>query len=137
MPPKKDDSKYEIRTESQGEQVIYRIVGPKPERWVAQTDFSNQDAVGYLGERLQKIGIEDELYKKGAKRGSTVIIGEQNGVVFDWDPLVDSVAELVSDERRTNQDRRQEYHQMMDQRSRGRAEREAVREASVFLEDEE
>jgi GTP-binding protein len=137
LPPKKDDSKYEIRTESQGEQIIYRIVGPKPERWVAQCDFSNQDAVGYLGERLQKIGIEDELYKKGAKRGSTVIIGEQNGVVFDWDPLVDSVAELVSDERRTNQDRRQEYHQMMDQRSRGRAEREAVREASVFSEDDE
>ena len=137
LPPKKDDSKYEIRTESQGENIIYRIVGPKPERWVAQCDFSNQDAVGYLGERLQKIGIEDELYKKGAKRGSTVIIGEQNGVVFDWDPLVDSVAELVSDERRTNQDRRQEYHQMMDQRSQGRAEREAVREASVFSEDEE
>jgi len=137
LPPKKDDSKYEIRTESQGENIIYRIIGPKPERWVAQCDFSNQDAVGYLGERLQKIGIEDELYKKGAKRGSTVIIGEQNGVVFDWDPLVDSVAELVSDERRTNQDRRQEYHQMMDQRSQGRAEREAVREASVFSEDEE
>ena len=137
LPPKKDDSKYEIRTESQGENIIYRIVGPKPERWVAQTDFSNQDAVGVLGERLQKIGIEDELYKKGAKRGSTVIIGEQNGVVFDWDPLVDSVAELVNDERRTNQDRRQEYHQMMDQRSQGRAEREAVREASVFSEDEE
>ena len=137
LPPKRDDSKYEIRTESQGENIIYRIVGPKPERWVAQTDFSNQDAVGYLGERLQKIGIEDELYKKGAKRGSTVIIGEQNGVVFDWDPLVDSVAELVSDERRTNQDRRQEYHEMMDQRSRGRAEREAVREASVFAEDED
>ena len=137
LPPKKDDSKYEIRTESQGENIIYRIVGPKPERWVAQCDFSNQDAVGYLGERLQKIGIEDELYKKGAKRGSTVIIGEQNGVVFDWDPLVDSVAELVSDERRTNQDRRQEYHEMMDQRSRGRAEREAVREASVFAEDED
>jgi GTP-binding protein len=137
LPPKKDDSKYEIRTESQGDEVIYRIVGPKPERWVAQTDFSNQDAVGYLGERLQKIGIEDELYKKGAKRGSTVIIGEQNGVVFDWDPLVDSVAELVSDERRTNQERRQEYYEMMDQRSRGRAEREAVREASVFAEDEE
>ncbi len=137
LPPKKDDSKYEIRTESQGENIIYRIVGPKPERWVAQTDFSNQDAVGFLGERLQKIGIEDELYKKGAKRGSTVIIGEQNGVVFDWDPLVDSVAELVNDERRTNQDRRQEYHQMMDQRSQGRAEREAVREASVFSEDDE
>ncbi len=137
LPPKKDDSKYEIRTESQGDEVIYRIVGPKPERWVAQTDFSNQDAVGYLGERLQKIGIEDELYKKGAKRGSTVIISEQNGVVFDWDPLVDSVAELVSDERRTNQERRQEYYEMMDQRSRGRAEREAVREASVFAEDEE
>ncbi len=57
--------------------------------------------------------------------------------MFDWDPLVDSAAELVSDERRTNQDRRQEYHEMMEQRSRGRAEREAVREASVFAEDED
>ncbi len=64
-------------------------------------------------------------------------LGEQNVVVFDWDPLVDSLAELVSDERRTNQERRQEYYDMMDQRSRGRAEREAVREASAFSEDEQ
>jgi GTP-binding protein len=61
--------------------------------------------------------------------------------VFDWDPLVASVAELVDgsttidDSRRTNEQRRMKYHEMMDERARGRAEREAVREASVFNED--
>jgi GTP-binding protein len=104
--------------------------------------FGNADAVSYLSERLQKLGVEDALYKSGARRGSTVIIGEGDGVVFDWDPLVSSVAELADADpldgsaRRTNQQRRQEYYDMMDARARGRAEREAVRESSVFVEDE-
>jgi GTP-binding protein len=104
--------------------------------------FGNADAVSYLSERLQKLGVEDALYKQGARRGSTVIIGEGDGVVFDWDPLVSSVAEITDLEsldgtaRRTNQQRRQEYYDMMDARARGRAEREAVRESSVFVEDE-
>jgi GTP-binding protein len=137
LPPKRDESKYEILSQEIGDEQVYRIIGAKPERWVAQTDFSNADAVAYLSERLQKIGIEDELYKKGARRGSTVIIGDGNGVVFDWDPLVTTVAEAEDDERRTNQERRQQYYDMMDQRAKGRAERQAVREASVFVEDEE
>ncbi|MFM1950612.1 MAG: GTPase ObgE, partial [Actinomycetota bacterium] len=137
LPQKHDDSKWEVRIESIGEETVYRIVGAKPERWVAQTDFGNADAVSYLSERLAKIGMDDELYKKGARRGATVIVGQGNGVVFDWDPLVSSMAEAVEDDRRTNQQRRQEYYEMMDQRAQGRLEREAVREASVFVEDEE
>ena len=141
---KADDSNYLVRKESISNEDVFRIIGAKPERWVAQTDFGNTEAVGYLAERLAKIGVEDELVKAGAKRGSTVIIGEGNGVVFDWDPLVASVAELAenssladSERRRTNQERRDEYYSMMDQRARGREEREAVREASVFIEEEE
>ncbi|MEY3586882.1 MAG: GTPase ObgE [Actinomycetota bacterium] len=137
LPAKKDDGKFEIRNESIGGEDVFRIVGSKPERWVAQTDFNNADAVSYLSERLAKLGVDDLLYKKGAKRGSTVIIGAGNGVVFDWDPLVSSMAEAIDDERRTNQQRRQEYYDMMDQRAAGRAERSAVREASVFTEEEE
>jgi GTP-binding protein len=132
---KPQDSKWEVRVESINDDEVYRIIGAKPERWVAQTDFSNSDAVSYLSERLAKLGMDDELYKRGAKRGATVVIGTENGVVFDWDPLVTSMDEALDDERRTNQQRRQEYYEMMDQRAKGRAEREAVREASVFTEE--
>jgi len=62
---KKDDSAYLVRKESISGEDVYRIIGAKPERWVAQTDFGNADAVGYLGERLQKLGIEDELLRAG------------------------------------------------------------------------
>ena len=141
---KVDDGHYLVRKESISGEDVFRIMGAKPERWIAQTDFGNTEAVGYLAERLAKIGVEDELIRAGAKRGSTVIIGEGNGVVFDWDPLVASVAELAEmspladgENRRTNQQRRDEYYSMMDQRARGREEREAVREASVFVEEEE
>lgn len=147
LPKKKEDSNFQIHVEDRGDEKVYRIVGAKPERWVAQTMFGNAEAVGYLSERLQKIGIEEALYKSGARRGSTVIIGSGNGVVFDWDPLISSVAELVEgpggvesseagSSRRTNEQRRQQYYDMMDQRARGREERQAVREASVFQEDE-
>ena len=142
LPQKAKDSGFVIRPEEIGGQPVFRIIGSKPERWVAQTMFGNADAVSYLSERLQKLGVEDALYKQGARRGSTVIIGEGDGVVFDWDPLVSSVAEITDLEsldgnaRRTNQQRRQEYYDMMDARARGRAEREAVRESSVFVEDE-
>lgn len=144
---KKEETSFLVRKESISASDVYRILGAKPERWVAQTDFSNSDAVGYLGERLQKLGVEDELLKAGAIGGSTVIIGEGNGVVFDWEPLIDSVAEMVEEfrtdskadgtQRRTNPERREKYYEMMNERARGRAERQAVREASVFLEEED
>lgn len=144
---KKEETTFLVRKESISASDVYRILGAKPERWVAQTDFSNSDAVGYLGERLQKLGVEDELLKAGAIGGSTVIIGEGNGVVFDWEPLIDSVAEMVEEfrtdskadgtQRRTNPERREKYYEMMNERARGRAERQAVREASVFLEEED
>lgn len=137
---KSDGPDFEIKVEQHAENATFRIVGSKPERWVAQTEFGNEEAVGYLSERLSKIGVEDALLRAGARRGSTVIIGRENGVVFDWDPLVASAAELAASDlaaqaaRRTNEERRRDYHEMMDERARGRAEREAVREASLVAE---
>ena len=67
----------------------FRIVGDKPRRWILQTDFSNDEAVGYLADRLARLGIEDALAKAGAAPGAEVLIGEEdNSVVFDWDPAV-------------------------------------------------
>jgi GTPase len=67
----------------------FRVIGDKPRRWILQTDFSNDEAVGYLADRLAKLGIEAALADAGASRGAEVLIGEEdNSVVFDWDPEV-------------------------------------------------
>ena len=39
--------------------------GARPERWVSQTNFDNDEAVGYLGDRLARLGVEDELLQAG------------------------------------------------------------------------
>lgn len=62
----------------------YLVLGRKPERWILQTDFDNDEAVGYLADRLARAGVEDALFKAGAREGATVTIG---GVSFEWEPL--------------------------------------------------
>ena len=62
---------------------IYVVKGAKPERWVIQTQFDNDEAVGYLADRLATIGVEAELIRMGAETGATVEIGDY---VFDWEP---------------------------------------------------
>lgn len=59
------------------------VTGEKAERWIRQTDFENDEAVGYLSDRLNKAGVEDQLRKIGAQEGDTVTIGE---ISFDWEP---------------------------------------------------
>lgn len=59
------------------------VTGEKAERWIRQTDFENDEAVGYLSDRLEKAGVEDALRKIGAREGDVVTIGE---VSFDWEP---------------------------------------------------
>jgi Obg family GTPase CgtA-like protein len=61
------------------------VNGDKPRRWVLQTNFTNDEAVGYLGDRLAKLGVEAELAKIGAQPGDAVTIGD---VTFDWVPTV-------------------------------------------------
>ena len=75
----------------------WRVRGEKPERWVRQTDFSNDEAVGFLADRLNRLGVEDRLIGMGAVEGDTVLIGHpDNAVVFDFKPGVDAGAENLS-----------------------------------------
>ena len=75
---------------------VFRVLGERPRRWINQTDFSNDEAVGYLADRLSRLGVEDALLKAGAVSGSTVLIGpEDNAVVFDWEPTMSAGAELL------------------------------------------
>jgi GTP-binding protein len=67
----------------------FRVVGARPRRWITQTDFSNDEAVGYLADRLAKLGIEQALAEAGAEPGAEVLIGDENdAVIFDWDPAL-------------------------------------------------
>ncbi|HZK58553.1 MAG TPA: GTPase ObgE [Cryobacterium sp.] len=143
-----DDSGFVVRVEGGSFGNIYRILGAKPERWVQQTDFTNDEAVGFLADRLAKLGIENELFKAGAVAGSTVIIGPGNGVVFDWEPTLTSTAELITaprgtdtrlddSKRRTSNERREEYFGRMDAKAAARAELIREREAGMWSTGEE
>ncbi len=71
----------------------FRIRGEKPRRWILQTDFSNDEAVGYLADRLARIGVEEALAQAGALPGAEVLIGDEgDAVVFDWDPQLPTAA---------------------------------------------
>ena len=68
-------------------EASFLILGEKPQRWVRQTDFSNDEAVGYLADRLARLGVEEALADAGAEPGAEVLIGDpDDAVVFDWDP---------------------------------------------------
>ena len=147
--PRQAEQEYSVSVEGGTYGNVYRILGAKPERWVQQTDFTNDEAVGYLADRLQKLGVEDELFRAGATPGATVVIGEGDGVVFDWDPSLTSAAELITsprgtdaridqNSRRTTAQRREQYHELMDAKAAARAELEAERRAAGWdLDDED
>jgi GTP-binding protein len=79
-----DDAGFSVESESEG----FRVRGERPERWVRQTDFSNDEAVGYLADRLARLGVEQRLIELGAEPGVTVLIGGDDAVVFDWEPTL-------------------------------------------------
>jgi len=143
-----DAAGFQIKVEGAEEDRVYRVLGGKPERWVQQTDFTNDEAVGYLADRLAKLGVEESLFELGAVPGSTVIIGPGEQHVFDWEPTLTSAAELITsprgtdarldDNRRlTRHERRDAYFERMDAKAAARAELDAEREAGVWTEQYE
>ncbi|MCQ9676765.1 GTPase ObgE [Corynebacterium sp. BF-R-2] len=60
------------------------VEGEKIDRWIRQTDFENDEAVGYLADRLAKAGVEAELHKMGAEEGCPVTIGD---ITFEYEPM--------------------------------------------------
>jgi GTP-binding protein len=73
------------------------VRGSKPERWVNQTQFDNDEAVGFLADRLAKLGVEEELSNQGAMPGATVTIGTY---VFDFEPTAGMADEAYTPTRR-------------------------------------
>ncbi|MFD2028493.1 GTPase ObgE [Promicromonospora aerolata] len=126
----------------------FEVRGSKPERWVKQTDFNNDEAVGFLADRLAKIGIEDGLFKAGAVAGDEVRIGDpSNAVVFDWEPTLQTGPELLGgrgtdlrleqSERPTRGDKRREFNERMDAKTEARRELWTEREAGHWTNPED
>ncbi|MGY1637557.1 GTPase ObgE [Geodermatophilus sp. SYSU D00742] len=79
-----DDGGFTVERDPEDDEAFV-VRGVKPERWVRQTDFTNDEAVGFLADRLNRLGVEEELAKAGAREGDAVTIG---GVTFDWAPTL-------------------------------------------------
>lgn len=95
-PKSVDDTGFKVIRENTPDGEVFRIDGERPTRWVRQTDFSNDEAVGYLADRLGRAGVEQALFAAGAVAGATVLIGpKDDAVVFDWEPTLVAGAELL------------------------------------------
>ena len=90
-----DDDGFTIEAVADG----FVVHGTKPERWVRQTNFDNDEAVGYLADRLARLGVEDALVKAGAQPGVLVRIGVRE---FDWQPTIFDDQEFIPGSRGTD-----------------------------------
>lgn len=56
------------------ERHVWRVSGTAIERMVIQTDWDNDEAVAYLQHRFDRIGLDDQLIKAGARNGDEIRI---------------------------------------------------------------
>ncbi len=85
------------RTGTPSGRAEWLVTGEKPRRWVRQTDFSNDEAVGFLADRLNRLGVEERLLELGAIEGDDILIGTAgDAVVFDFKPGMDAGAENLA-----------------------------------------
>ncbi|MFD1826304.1 MULTISPECIES: GTPase ObgE [Mumia] len=116
LQPRSADGGDDFTITHVGGQWIVR--GEKPERWVRQTDFTNDEAVGFLADRLNRLGVETRLLAMGAEAGDDVVIGSvDDAVVFDFDPQISAGAELLGS-RRGEDDRLIENHRRTNKQRR-------------------
>ena len=106
-----------------------------------QTDFSNDEAVGFLADRLNRLGVEERLLELGATEGDAVMIGpEDSAVVFDFRPMVDAGATSLGarrgederfEERRPAAQRRRAIDEAFAHRGEGEARADVARRLGV------
>ncbi len=150
-PKSVDEAGFTVQHVRDGAEDYFQVRGVKPERWVRQTDFRNDEAVGYLADRLAALGVEEELFRAGALPGCEVVIGPRTGgVVFDWEPTMQAGAELLGRRgtdmrieeferhgRATRAEKRAEHKERMDAKSAARQELWTERDAGHWTDPSE
>lgn len=143
-----DDAGFTVTRREEGGREYFQVRGTKPERWVRQTQFSNDEAVGYLADRLARLGVEEKLFSVGAVAGAEVVIGDgPDAVVFDWEPTLLTGSELLGGprgtdlrledrSRATRSEKRREHHERMDAKAEARAELWTEREAGIWTDED-
>ena len=139
-----DDKGFTVTREQTADGALFRVLG-RPVRWVNQTDFSNDEAVGYLADRLTRLGVEEALAEAGAVSGAEVVIGTgDNAVLFDWDPTMGAGTGVVAaprgadlrleeSVRATRDQRRDGYEGLRQARRDARSELAAERRAGQWI----
>jgi len=143
-----DDAGFTVTLRTDGPHDYFQVLGVKPERWVRQTDFTNDEAVGYLADRLARLGVEEELFATGAVAGAEVVIGDgPDAVVFDWEPTMLVGSEMLAGprgsdmriearSRPTRGEKRTEYKERMDAKTEARAELWTEHEAGLWTDED-
>ncbi|HEY5555022.1 MAG TPA: GTPase ObgE [Cellulomonas sp.] len=143
-----DDASFTVTLRTDGPHDYFQVLGVKPERWVRQTDFTNDEAVGYLADRLARLGVEEELFAAGAVAGAEVVIGDgPDAVVFDWEPTMLVGSEMLAGprgsdmriearSRPTRGEKRTEYKERMDAKTEARAELWTEHEAGLWTDED-
>src|SRR5699024_10871911 len=57
---------FTITLKQRSGQEYFHVQGDKPERWIKQANFENDEAVGYPADRLATLGVEEGLFNAGA-----------------------------------------------------------------------
>lgn len=98
-----DESGFTVEQDEDG---VFVVRGAKVERWIRQTNFDNDEAIGYLADRLERLGVEADLAKKGAQPGDPVRIADRE---FDWQP---NGGEFVAGPRGTDARLEEDSHRL-------------------------
>ena len=138
--PKESGAEFMIKETGEG----WRVRGEKPERWIKQTDFSNDEAVGFLSDRLNRLGVEARLVELGAVEGDPVLIGHpDNAVVFDFKPGIDAGAQMLGrrgedqrfSESRPASHRRRAIQEALAERAEGETRADVARKLDLHPDD--
>ena len=87
------DAKFEV---VQLSEHVFRVVGPRVERMVVQTDWENEEAIAFLQHRFKRMGVDKALDAAGAYDGDEIRIV---GYAFEYESarMADDMFEELED----------------------------------------
>jgi GTP-binding protein len=72
--PKGPEPRFTIESVEPG---IWRVTGKEVVKWVAMTDFENEEAVQKLKNIFDRLGLSEEMRNQGIKNGETIRVGKE------------------------------------------------------------
>jgi len=72
--PKLDEPRFTLTPVEPG---VWRVTGKEVEKWMAMTDFENEEAVAKLRNIFDRIGLSEAFREQGVKEGDAVVVGKE------------------------------------------------------------